>query len=294
MPHQKYSSHIEKLLLPDEEIINTYEQSDAYVYENPLSYGSNVILIFSFILEVIVTMLVAPFPFPDKTDSQGKAIASTIWTIFFVFDLVIYMLTFLPIGNWLRRLRFGNFEYDYIHASKEQKNSYENGIIYMRSFYTPFIFASILACSFALHIYQGWPDSSRSMFLTALLVVGLSFIPFMMITMVLRRINRKLIILTNQRVIVYNKRTHVGDSIAIGKWVYMDELSNYYTITLHDKKVLSKYYLGEALFEYIAMRRRHEHTFLAIRGVKNFEDLYDKLAERTTPASEEINQLDEQ
>ena len=294
MPHKKYNSHIEKLLLPDEEIIETYEQSDAYVYENPLSYGSNIILIVSFILEIIVTVLVAPFSFSDRIDSQGIAITSIIFAVFFAFDLFIYMLTFLPIGNWLRSLRIGNFEYDYIYASKEQKGSYKDGIIYMRSFYTPYIFASIITCSFALHMYQNWPDSSRTMFLVTLLVVGLSFIPLMMIIMILRRVNRKLIILTNQRVIVYNKRTHVGDSMAIGKWVYMDSLSTYYTITLHDKKTLSKYTIGDLVAEYIAMRSNHEHLFFVIRGVKKFEDLYDKLADRTTPAAEEYKGLNEQ
>ncbi len=288
MPHKKYSSHIEKLLLPDEEIIDTYEQSDAYVYENPLHHGANIILIISLILDVALTLFVSTVLFPDKYDLQGKGVSGMIWMLFFILNLVIYALTYMPIGNWLRGLRFGNFEYDYIHASKEEKSSYKDGIIYMRSFYTPYIFASVMACSFALHIYQGWPDESSSLFfLVTLFAVGLSFIPLMFIIMILRRINRKLVILTNQRVIVYNKRTHVGDSMVIGKWVLMDDMSNYYTITLHDKKILSKYYLGEGIAEYIAMRSRHEHMFFAIRGVKNFEDLYDKLADRTTPASEE-------
>ena len=291
MPHKKYSSHIEKLLLPDEEIIDTYEQSDAYVYENPFHYGVNIILIVSFVLEVLATLFTSTSLFEYKFDLRINAVSGAIWGFFFIFNMAIFMLTYMPIGNWLRGLRFGDFDYDYLHASEEEKDSYKDGKIYMRSFYTSYIYACIVACSFALHLYQGWPDAeSRLYFLVTLFAVGLSFIPLMIITMILRRINRKLIILTNQRVIVFNKRTKKGDSMILGKWVLMDELSTYYTITLHDKKILSKYYLAEGLAEYFAMRMRHQHMFFAIRGVKKFEELHDKLADRTTPATEERNQ----
>jgi hypothetical protein len=266
----KYHDKIQRLLFHQEKVEKVFEQSDAYIYENPLRYLTNWLYLSSFCLNVLMVWLMVLAEYPRFEPVK----ASQVGGLFYILNLALFGFTMTRSGNLLRGIKLGNFkyQYDYAHKNDLDDDSADNRI-HLRSIYSwHFIFMTCV-CGMAMHSYviSGTPIPGAKQI--TVFVIGLLAMPAMFIHMHWRQSHRKICIVTNLRVILYDLATDEEDYIYLGRWVQIKQATDYYTISLKDTDLARKMFFLEALIDYLSVGVDKNHSILIIRGMKNFEQL---------------------
>ena len=276
----KHDEEIKKRLAPDEKLIKTYEQSDAYIHENPFQYGVNIIILLSTLANLAIALYLA---LTDYTRFH-RVEAAQLGGIFYIFNIILYVFSLTPKGNKLRGLKIGGFKYGYDYAHISSKDDKEDEVVNLRSSYSMYFVCMSVLCGCALHFYAIAGIKYPDLFIILVFCSGLLCLPLIFIVMAWRRMHRKVVAITDQRAIVYDLRTKRMDYIVFVEHMNVYRTMNDYTVSLHDDNSLRKSSFSEALLNLFEIRSYHAHILLSFRGVKKFEELYLDLIKKYPPS----------
>ncbi len=272
----KYEKEIKKELLPGETIIDTYKQSDSFVYENPLYSVLNWLLILSFFINagIIVYLNITGFTQSDPYKT------SMVGAVFFLVNILLYLYSISPAGNKIRSWKIPGFKYDYDYSHsniyKDADDDSDVEIIYLRSRYTTyFAFANGIGAIDLYLLSIHMPTLSniyRSIICTA---VGCAVI--IILTMIWRRTHRKIAILTDRRIILYRINSGRCDYLFLNKDTTAYKRADDYTVRVGNTELYGMMTLPEALIDEYQIGPAREHAFMHLYGFKKCEELYKKL-----------------
>ncbi len=267
-----YEKAVHKELLPGEIIDGVYKQSDSYIHENPLFSVLNWLLIISYFINAGIIIYLASIGFTQYEPYRTAIVGA----IFFFVNLALYLYSISPAGNKIRKWKIPGFKYgyDYSHASLDDDS--DNEVIYPRSIYTTYFAVANAIGAFNLHLISIGMPTVKSIYAEVFGVFGCCAL-VVIVNMLWREWHRKVAILTNLRVLLYDINTDKIDYIYLTDDIEAYKRPDSYTIAITNPKLVSMMTFGEAFMDEYRIGSNCEHAYMRICGLKKCEELYKKV-----------------